>query len=37
ENNKEIFNGWLYSKFPDIHPFQHEKFSVTLIEGIKAG
>lgn len=36
ENNKEIFKGWLYSKFPDIHPFQHEKFSITLIEGIKA-
>lgn len=36
ENNKEIFKGWLYSKFPNIHPFQHEKFSVTLIEGIKA-
>ncbi|HHN66347.1 MAG TPA: DUF2155 domain-containing protein [Nitrospirae bacterium] len=37
ENNKKVFKGWLYSKFPDIHPFQHEKFSITLIEGIKAG
>jgi len=37
ENDKEIFQGWLYEKFPTIHPFQHERFKLTLIEGIKAG
>ena len=35
ENGKEIFKGWLYSKFPAIHPFQHEKFGLTLKEGVK--
>jgi len=39
ENGKQIFPasgelGWLYSKFPAIHPFQHERFEVTLKEGI---
>ncbi len=27
--------GWLYSKFPTIHPFQHERFELTLKEGVK--
>lgn len=35
ENGKRIFKGWLYSKFPTIHPFEHEKYSLTLKEGIK--
>ncbi len=37
EGEKEIFKGWLYSKFPSIHPFQHPKYGLTLIEGIKKG
>jgi|Deesub1362B_J571_1020462.scaffolds.fasta_scaffold00030_67 hypothetical protein len=37
EGQKEIFRGWLYSKFPAIHPFQHERFAITLKEGIKKG
>jgi hypothetical protein len=35
EGNKEIFNGWLWSKFPAIHPFQNDKYGITLKEGIK--
>jgi hypothetical protein len=35
ENGKSIFKGWLYSKFPTIHPFEHEKYGLTLKEGIK--
>jgi hypothetical protein len=35
ENGKTIFKGWLYSKFPTIHPFEHEKYGLTLKEGIK--
>lgn len=35
ENEKEIFKGWLYSKFPTIHPFQHDKYGLTLKEGVK--
>lgn len=30
ENGQSIFKGWLYSKFPDIHPFEHERYSVRL-------
>lgn len=36
EGEKEIFKGWLYSKFPTIHPFQHERYKITLVEGLKA-
>ncbi len=36
EKGKEIFKGWLYSKFPAIHPFQHEKYGLTLKEGNKS-
>jgi hypothetical protein len=34
ENGKTIFKGWLYSKFPAIHPFEHEKYGLTLKEGV---
>ncbi len=30
ENGKELFTGWLFSLFPTMHPFQHERFAVTL-------
>ena len=35
ENGKSIFKGWLYSKFPTIHPFEHAKYGLALKEGIK--
>ena len=41
ENNKQIFPapgrewGWLFSKVPSIHPFEHQKYGITLKEGIK--
>lgn len=37
EGDKEIFKGWLYSKFPAIHPFEHPKYGINLKEGIKKG
>ncbi len=37
EDNKEIFKGWLYSKFPTIHPFQHDRYGIILKEGIRKG
>lgn len=37
DGGKEIFKGWLYSKFPAIHPFQHDKFGIALKDGIKKG
>ena len=35
QDKKEIFHGWLFAKFPAVHPFQHDKYGVTLVEGIK--
>ncbi|BCB96180.1 lipoprotein [Dissulfurispira thermophila] len=35
EAGKTIFKGWLYSKFPTIHPFEHERYGITLKEGVK--
>ncbi len=43
ENDKKIFPapgkewGWLFEKVPTIHPFEHEKYSIILKEGIKKG
>jgi hypothetical protein len=37
EGGNEIFKGWLYSKFPAIHPFQHDKYGITLKEAIQKG
>jgi hypothetical protein len=37
ENGKEIFKGWLYAKFPTMHPFEHPNFSIVLKDGIKKG
>ncbi|MBI3355143.1 MAG: DUF2155 domain-containing protein [Nitrospirae bacterium] len=36
ENGKEIFKGWVFSKFPTMHPFMHNRFGITLKEGVKA-
>ncbi|MBP2676494.1 MAG: hypothetical protein H6Q84_3334 [Deltaproteobacteria bacterium] len=35
EGGKEIFHGWLFSKFPDVHPLTHDKYGVSLVEGVK--
>ncbi|MGC2063756.1 MAG: DUF2155 domain-containing protein [Thermodesulfovibrionales bacterium] len=35
EGDKEVFKGWLYSKFPAIHPFEHPKYAMLLKSGIK--
>ena len=37
EGDNEIFTGWLYSKFPAIHPFQHDKYGITLKEAVEKG
>jgi hypothetical protein len=34
EGGKKVFQGWLFAKHPDIHAFTHEKYRVTLVEGI---
>jgi hypothetical protein len=34
EGGRESFKGWLFSKFPDMQPFEHPKYRITLVEGI---
>lgn len=34
EGEKEIFSGWLFQKFPNIHPFKHQRFGITLKEPV---
>jgi hypothetical protein len=36
EGGKEIFKGWLFSKFPEMQPFEHPTYRITLIEGVPA-
>lgn len=36
EGGKEIFKGWLMALFPAIHPFQHERFGLTLKEALRS-
>jgi len=36
EGGKELFKGWLFQKFPSVHPFKHERFSITLKEPVSA-
>lgn len=35
ENGKEIFSGWIFKRFPDVHPFQHPRFSLRLEGGVR--
>lgn len=35
ENGNAIFKGWLFAKFPDVHPLQHDKYGLKLIAGEK--
>lgn len=37
EGDEELFKGWLYSRFPSIHPFMHEKYGITLTDAVKEG
>jgi hypothetical protein len=36
ERDVEKYSGWLFSKFSDVHAFEHEKYSIVL-EDIKTG
>ena len=38
DKGKEIFGGWIFTRFPDVHPFTHPRFQLHLEGGIpKAG
>ena len=30
EDNKNVFEGWLFEKFPQVHPFQHKVYAIVL-------
>lgn len=34
EGGNEIFKGWIYSKFPAVHPFEHPKYGILLKQGV---
>jgi len=35
EDGKEIFGGWIFTRFPDVHPFEHPRYSLRLAGGIR--
>lgn len=35
EKGNPVFKGWLFSKFPDVHPFQHDQYGLKLVAGEK--
>jgi Uncharacterized protein conserved in bacteria (DUF2155) len=34
EKGQEIFAGWIFTRFPDVHPFQHPRYALRLEGGI---
>ena len=34
EKGNEIFAGWIFTRFPEVHPFQHARFSLRLEGGV---
>jgi len=34
EKGKEIFGGWIFTRFPDVHPFTHPRFRLQLEGGV---
>lgn len=36
EGAKETFRGWLFSRFPEMQPFEHPTYRITLVEGVPA-
>jgi hypothetical protein len=35
EKGNPIFGGWVFTRFPDVHPFQHPRFSLRLEGGVR--
>jgi hypothetical protein len=35
EKGQEIFAGWVFTRFPDVHPFEHPRFSLQLAGGVR--
>jgi hypothetical protein len=37
ENGAVIFEGWLFSQFPNTHAFMHPRYGFTLVDVVPAG
>ncbi|MDQ6891537.1 MAG: DUF2155 domain-containing protein [Acidobacteriota bacterium] len=35
EKGNPLFEGWVFTRFPDVHPFQHPRFSLRLEGGVR--
>ena len=35
EDGKDLFQGWVFQRFPDVHPFTHPRFSLRLDGGVR--
>lgn len=35
EKGAEIFGGWIFTRFPDVHPFQHPRIALRLVGGVR--
>lgn len=36
QGDNVIFKGWLFANYPSVHPFENEKYGITLLGGIPA-
>jgi hypothetical protein len=34
EGGREIFGGWIFTRFPDVHPFSHPRYKLLLEGGV---
>ena len=34
DKGKDIFGGWIFTRFPDVHPFSHPRFELHLDGGV---
>jgi hypothetical protein len=34
QGDKAVFTGWIFKRFPDVHPFQHPRISLKLEGGV---
>jgi hypothetical protein len=35
DKGNEVFGGWIFTNFPDVHPFEHPRFSLRLAGAVK--
>jgi hypothetical protein len=35
EKGSEVYAGWVFERFPDVHPFTHPRFSLRLVGGVR--